>query len=325
MANQIVLSFAGEPSDLMRTFDQVGNGTEQLAERTRISTERMAEGFDYASSQSSLLSGGIGDIGGALTEAFGEDTAIGQFGAEMERASAIVTGFTGLMDLGIFATNNLKLAAAASAVQQNVTAAATKGWAAAQRILNISLLTSPVTWIVLAIAAIIAIIVLIATKTDWFSKAWRASWKWIKDAASSTWDFLKKIPGWIGTAFAKVAGFISAPYRAAFNLIARAWNSTIGRLSFTFPSWIPGIGGNTINVPNLPTFHSGGRVPGIGPVPIMALGGETVLPTTSSGAGGMLVVPDGPIIAAVVEAIAAEVRHRGGSAEQLGIKLPRSA
>jgi hypothetical protein len=328
MANQIVLAFAGEGQDLMGTFDQVGKGSEQMAERTRQSTERMAEGFDHASSQSSLLSGGIGDIGGALTEAFGEETAIGQFGAKMEAASAIVTGFTGVMDLGIFATNNLKLAQAKQAIQTGITSGVTKAAAAAQWLMNTALLASPVTWIVLAIIALIAVIVLIATKTDWFSKAWRASWKWIKDAAGNTWEFLKKIPGWIGSAFSKVADFITRPYRAAFNAIARAWNGTIGRLSWTVPGWVPGIGGNSISVPHLPTFHSGGVIPGIRgtAVPFMGLAGERVSSLASSGSsGGTLVVADGPVLGALVEAIASEVRGRGGQLDQLGLRLPKGA
>jgi hypothetical protein len=59
-----------------------------------------------------------------------------------------------------------------------------------------------------------------------------------------------------------VAGFISAPFRSAFNFVADAWNNTIGRLRWTVPGWVPVIGGNTIAVPNLPKFHTGGVVPG---------------------------------------------------------------
>jgi hypothetical protein len=149
---------------------------------------------------------------------------------------------------------------------------------AAQWAWNVAQLASPTTWIILAIAALIAIIVVIATKTDWFQRAWRASWGWIKDAASNTWDWLKKVPGWIGDAFAKVAGFISKPFRVAFNLVSDAWNNTVGRLSWTVPGWIPGIGGNSISVPHLPKFHTGGVVPGAPgtEVPIMAMAGEEV-------------------------------------------------
>jgi hypothetical protein len=235
MANQVTLTFAGKSEPLEQSLDKAGRAAEVMAVRVTDATNASGERFDHLSAQSSLLSGGIGDIGGALTTAFGEDTAIGAFGAKMEEASAVVTGFTGVMDLGVFATNNFKIASAASAVQTGVTATATKVAAAAQWLMNTALLASPITWIVIGIVALIAVIVLIAKKTDWFSQAWRASWKWIKSAAQSSWDFIKKIPGWIGTAFSKVAGFITAPYRFAFNQIAKAWNNTIGRLSWTVP------------------------------------------------------------------------------------------
>lgn len=127
---------------------------------------------------------------------------------------------------------------------------------------NAAQLASPTTWIIAGIAALVAVIVLIATKTDWFQRAWRASWGWIRNAASNTWDFLKKIPGWIGSAFASVARTITAPFRSAFNFVADAWNATVGRLQWSVPGWVPGIGGNSIGVPNIPHFHSGGVVPG---------------------------------------------------------------
>lgn len=321
MSNQITLTFAGEPAPLSAAFSQVGNDAEQMADRSVESTRRMAEGLDYASSQSSMLSGGIGDVGGALTAAFGEESAIGAFGAEMERYGAIVMGVTGVTDLLLFATNNLKLGVLAKATADRVATAA-------QWMMNTAMLASPLTWIIVGIVALVAAVVLIATKTDWFSRAWRNSWKWVKDAASNSWDFIKKIPGWVGSAFKNIANFITAPYRAAFNGIARAWNATVGRLSWSVPSWVPFIGGNSISVPNLPTFHSGGIVPGVvgTAVPIMALAGERVSSIAgSSGGGGTVVVPDGPLIGMLVELLAAEVRGRGGAPDQLGIRLPRTS
>lgn len=324
MANQVTLTFGGKTQDLEAATDRAGQAVEVMAVRVTDATNASGERFDHLSAQSSLLSGGIGDVGGALTEAFGENTAIGEFGAKLESASAVVTGFTGIMDLGVFATNNFKLASAASAVQTGVTSAATKAAAAAQWLMNTALLASPITWIVIGIVALIAVIVLIARKTDWFSTAWRASWGWIKRAASNSWDFIKKIPGWIGQAFSKVAGYITAPYRAAFNFIARAWNNTIGQLSFTFPSWIPGIGGNTISVPHLPQFHAGGVVPGYRGQAVATLlqGGERV--STPGGDGGgerLLLGSDGSRLGdALVELIAEAVRRKGGRPDQLGLR-----
>jgi len=319
MSNRLVLSFAGEPADLSNAFKSVGKDADQMADKTEHATRRMAEGFDNASMQSSMLSGGIGDIGGSLTAAFGDDSAIGAFGAQMENVGTIIMGVTGASDLLLFATNNLKLGSLRMA-------AATKIQAAAQWISNSAFLASPLTWIILGIIALVAVIVLIATKTDWFSKAWRASWKWIKDAAQATWDFVKKIPGWTAQAFGKIAEFISKPYRVAFNLIARAWNATIGRLSWTVPNWVPVIGGNNISVPNLPTFHSGGIIPGVvgTAVPFMGIAGERVSGIASSGArgGGATVVSAGDeLIRILLEKIAAEVNSQGGDAARVGIRI----
>lgn len=157
---------------------------------------------------------------------------------------------------------------------------------AAQWAWNAAQLASPLTWILLAIGAVIAIIVVIATKTDWFQKLWKGAWGGIKTAMSAVWDWMKKIPGWTKDLFGKIVDYITKPYRVAFNLIADAWNNTIGRLSWTVPDWIPGIGGNTISVPNLPKFHSGiDRVPGPPGSEMAAIlqAGETVLPAGSGG------------------------------------------
>lgn len=224
---------------------------------------------------------------------------------------------------------------------------------AAQWAWNIAQLASPTTWIILAIVALIGVIVLIATKTDWFQKAWKWAWGGIKDAAAAVgrffrdtvyekwilgawngikragervWDWLKALPGKIKSAFASIATFISAPYRAAFNLIASAWNNTVGRLSFTFPGWIPGIGGNTISVPNLPHFHSGGTVPGAPGSEMLAVlqAGERVTPASSSAgnsAEGWVRLDLGSLGDALLDAIAPAVQRRGGRVTALGVAI----
>jgi hypothetical protein len=196
---------------------------------------------------------------------------------------------------------------------------------AAQWAWNAAQLASPVTWIVLGIVALIAVIVLIATKTDWFQRAWRNSWEWIKNAASNTVDFMKKIPGWLSTAFSGIVGIITWPYRTAFNLIADAWNYTIGSLHWTVPNWIPGIGGNSISVPNLPKFHTGGVIPGDPSQEYMALvrGGETIGASTPSGGRLTLEFVSGGTAFedAIIEIIAKGMRVRGGDPSALNIRV----
>ena len=193
------------------------------------------------------------------------------------------------------------------------TKVATMAWTAAQWLLNVALTANPIGLIIAAVVALIAIIVLIATKTTWFQDLWRITWDAIKTAAlevgrwfmdvlwgqwiKGTWDAIiaaaKGVLKWfvdmslkLREIFLKVGDFIMAPFRAAFNFVARAWNNTIGRLRWTVPSWIPGIGGNTIAAPQLPTFHTGGIVPGSGDVPILARGGEGVFTADQMAAMG---------------------------------------
>jgi len=93
--------------------------------------------------------------------------------------------------------------------------------------------------------------------------------------------------------------------------------------------WAHDLGGKGWSAPQLPTFHSGGIVPGPRGAEVLGVlqGGERVLPLGSEdGGGGVLVVgSDGSKLGdAIVEIIARAVRKRGPRA--IGINLaPRGA
>lgn len=220
-------------------------------------------------------------------------------------------------------------------------AAALKVWAVVQAVLNLALWTSPITWIVLGILALVAVVVLIATKTTWFQDLWKWVWGGIKDAASAVgdwfvntlwkkwivgawdgivgaakgaWNWLKALPGRLKSAFFKVADFITSPFRRAFNAVAGLWNRTVGRLRFTVPGWVPGIGGKTISMPTLPMLARGGHILRAGAALVGEAGpeilelpaGATVRPLSGGGSGGggelsgtlrvILQWPDGRVI-----------------------------
>lgn len=160
--------------------------------------------------------------------------------------------------------------------------------AAAQWAWNAATAASPVVWIIAGIVALVAVIVLIATQTNWFQEAWTATWGVVTSVAESAWNFIKQIPGWIGTAFATVADFISAPFKAAFNFVADAWNNTVGQLVWDVPDWVPLIGGSHLGAPKIPRFHTGGTVAGVPGQEVLALlqAGETVTPAGGGGGGG---------------------------------------
>jgi phage-related minor tail protein len=108
----------------------------------------------------------------------------------------------------------------------------TKVWTAVQTAFNLVMALNPVTWIVLGILLLIAVIVLVATKTKFFQTIWAAvwgflkmigawfagpfkdffvntwhtitnaastAWNWIKAKALAFWNWIKAVPGWIKT------------------------------------------------------------------------------------------------------------------------------
>jgi hypothetical protein len=87
----------------------------------------------------------------------------------------------------------------------------------------------------------------------------------------------------IGNIFGGIFDIVTAPFRMAFNLIARMWNNTVGKLSFKVPSWVPGFGGKGFDVPDIPLWGGGGGSAPRGDgftalnIPQFALGG-TVMP-----------------------------------------------
>lgn len=144
---------------------------------------------------------------------------------------------------------------------------------------NVAMTANPIGLIIVGIAALIAAIVWVATKTTWFQDIWNAAWGWIKNTAIDVWEWIQTLPDRIGAVFSNIASAISWPFRTAFNFISDAWNNTIGKLRWSVPSWVPFIGGNTIAAPQLRRFHSGGVVPGpFGKeVPAILTAGERVL------------------------------------------------
>ncbi len=196
----------------------------------------------------------------------------------------------------------LAIAIVAIRAGQMAWTAATSAWSAVttvatgvQWLYNAALEANPMTWIIIAVIALIAVIVLIATKTTWFQQIWHASWGAITTAASATWNWIKKhwplilgiltgpiglatayviqhwdgivsfftkLPGRIGKATSGMWDGMKLAFRASMNFIIGGWN----RLKFSIPSidtGIPGIGrigGTSFGVPQIPYLAKGGHI-----------------------------------------------------------------
>jgi hypothetical protein len=189
---------------------------------------------------------------------------------------------------------------------------------AGQWLFNASLWASPITWTVLAIVGLIAIVVVLVKHWDTVKAAGERAWGAMTSAGRRAWDWLRDLPAKIGNAFSRLGSAISRPFRAGFNAISDAWNNTVGRLSWSVPGWVPGIGGNSISVPRLPRFHTGGIVPGAPgqEVPIMAMAGEEVSRPGQSGRTVIEIRSGGTQLDdLLVEIISRSVGRRGGNVQ----------
>jgi hypothetical protein len=74
-------------------------------------------------------------------------------------------------------------------------------------------------------------------------------------------------------------------FKVLFNGIAKMWNNTVGKLSFEFPSWVPGLGGKGFDVPDIPYLAEGGIVTGPTLAMIGERGPEAVIPLSGRGGG----------------------------------------
>lgn len=83
----------------------------------------------------------------------------------------------------------------------------------------------------------------------------------VKEIFGNVVSFVKGIPEKLKSGLSTLGTILTAPFRLAFNSIANLWNGTVGKLSFTAPEWIPGIGGKGWDVPDIPTLGEGGFVP----------------------------------------------------------------
>jgi hypothetical protein len=192
-----------------------------------------------------------------------------------------------LLAFGDWAQNNtqtfLIIAAAIGGIAGTILAlnAAMKVYAAAQMIVNgvvavfnALLLANPVTLIVLAIVAFIAILTALYFKFDSVRKIVDTVFQGMLKGGKAVFDGLT-------TYFTAIFNI----YKSLFNGIAKLWNGTVGKLAFNIPSWVPVIGGKGFEVPEIPMLAEGGIVTGPTLAMIGERGPEAVVPLSGRGGG----------------------------------------
>lgn len=131
------------------------------------------------------------------------------------------------------------VALGAHAVVTGVVRGATIAWTAVQWLLNAALTANPIGLVIVAIAALIAIVILIATKTTWFQDAWRVAWGFVMDNVNGAWAILKAVGAWFAGPFASffVNGFnkVSSAAASVRAAIVDRFNDAVA-----FVSGVPG-------------------------------------------------------------------------------------
>jgi hypothetical protein len=168
--------------------------------------------------------------------------------------------------------------------------------------INIAMALNPIGLIVIGVGLLIAGLAIAYTKFEGFRK--------IVDGVFGA------IKWWIVNVTIPQIKMMLEIFKTVFNGIATIWNNTIGKFSFTVPSWVPGIGGKGFSMPDIPMLAAGGIVTGPTLAMIGEAGPEAVIPLDRMGqmGGGGTTVNinvNGGDPNAVVQALRTYMRQNG--------------
>jgi phage-related protein len=310
--------------DVGSSFDTVGEAAD--------GAEGKAQGFSDTLTGTKDVMGGAAEIAkGNLFEGF---VQVGQGAADLAGGLAsfvipAIKNMTTSMIGNAVQTVKSTAVTAAHRVATIASAVATNAMTVAQKALNLAMRANPIGLVITAILLLVGAIVYAYKNSETFRRivdgAFRAVQKaasfafgWIRDNwrlllgivtgpiglavtavgkhVSSIVGFFKGVPGAIAGFLSGVADRITAPFRSAFNSIRNLWNSTLGGKGFSFPGFDPPGPGSLPGFSfTIPSFHTGGVMPGAPGTEGLALlqAGERITPAGRG--GGVTVIVNGAL------------------------------
>jgi hypothetical protein len=121
----------------------------------------------------------------------GITTGVSAVGGAMKTAALATRDFAKAQYESVVANTRAAVAWTITKIQTLAQAVATGIATAAQWLWNTAMDANPITLVIIAIAALVAAIVWVATQTTWFQTAWKASWGAIQAAFFFVWNFIK--------------------------------------------------------------------------------------------------------------------------------------
>lgn len=212
--------YALDPSTAVSALGEVGGAADKMAKTVGDSPASALESFKRQAVQK------LADVSGTFVQFATENSGV------FEPLAYTLAGIAGTV---LVIKGAMMVWTAAQAAWTAATTIAT----GAQWLWNTALFSSPITWIVLAVLALVAVIVVIATKTTWFQTIWSTVWGAITSAFDSTMAWLSDKFAWFGELPGKFAGwFGSAKDWAVTKLLelvgwltgmpGRAWDALSG-------------------------------------------------------------------------------------------------
>ncbi|MEU9972353.1 hypothetical protein [Streptomyces sp. NPDC051014] len=247
-----------------KAFDEVNDALAKVQDQTKRTTIQAAlfggPGEDVANTLQAVANAGgfasadLGDVAGAA-----KDVADNMAASPAQAWDSIMRTLTttigealapALAVLANFLKDNPGLVQAVTPVVLAL-AVALGIWAVAQWAVNSALLANPVTWIILGIVALVAIIVMIATKTTWFQDIWHAMTQGVVGAWNWLWNGVRSI---VSTQLSWVLAFIRLNVSVALTIFgwfaalpgrvggwfASVYNAAVSKLS-SLVSWVRGL------------------------------------------------------------------------------------
>lgn len=298
----VKLTFAGDATSLDKTMSHVGKSTEDLSSSIGKSTKEIGEsGEGMKGKMSEAADGteqkmlGLHDVVDGLSGTFQgfKDGSI----SEVSQGFADMAGGIASFVIPAMGTLGGAFGKAAGAV---------KGF-------SLTLLTSPITWIILGIVALIAVIVLMVTHWSTVkrvvgdvTRALVSAWRWVEGIVGGVFSR-------IGHAASSVWDGLGNGLKAALNGVVWVLNKGIDGINFLIRGidWLPGV--NLGQIPHIPKLHTGGMVPGVAGSEMLAVlqAGERVIPATGpqQGSGGGTVTFRGDTDGAFATAFMSLVRQ----------------